>query len=169
MATVNIILTAEQGGPKTITLSQSQLDLIDKQRAAGGTGGSTPSTPPAANGPKSYPIQALTENDKRWLVQSAMYRYRIDTNAAPHVRTDGSKWTGNQLLEDVLVDGRGKNVWELGGPQGGGMAMQNQINAIKQEFSAGGAGFQPGYKADTYQGPLRSVYGGAVAAKLKGE
>ena len=109
-------------------------------------------TPPTAT---SYPISRLTDDDKRWLVRmAAAYSVALRTIPGAH-----------QLLPDILTDGRGNTVWDLGGPQGGGAGMQTAINRIINSASAGGDLYDSSYNPATYTGPLKAVYANLVASK----
>lgn len=116
----------------------------------------TPGTPPAQQPPgtpapsvaNTYPLARLSVDDKKWLLPMTA-QYRQDLKAVP-----GS----HQLFEDLLTDAHGKTVWQ-------GATIQTQINQVKNDVSAGGSLYDPGFDAKTYAGPLKAIYATLVASK----
>ena len=149
---IKIDLTAEQGGPRNITLTQDQLNSIRMQQSrATGTGSTTPSD----GGAKSYQLSALTDADVQWLrFGDGEYKQALRLVKGAH-----------QLPADMLTNPAGKTVWDLGGPQGAGSALQLQINQLIKDYSAGGRLYDPKQTGKEYTGPLRQVMSNLIASK----
>lgn len=113
------------------------------------------SPPPATVTAISYPIALLDNADKNYLGYMMM-TYRVDLRSLP-----GS----HQLLEDMLVDSKGRNVTDF--PPND--PLQYLINLIKNGVARGGPLFDPSFTVAGYTGPLKPIYKNLVAAKLAGK